>query len=67
MKKKFINDDQLPFPEGYAAGIVLDGLHEGESQDGALKTKFLLGGGFVSALIEILRSEKILNSIKMAN
>jgi len=65
LKKKFINDDQLPFPEGYAAGIVLDGLHEGESQDGALKTKFLLGGGFVSALIEILRSEKILNSIKM--
>ena len=28
LKKKYINDEQLPFPEGYAAGMVLDNLHQ---------------------------------------
>ena len=27
LKKRFINDEQLPFPEGRAAGVVMDNLH----------------------------------------
>ena len=29
LKRRFINDEQHPFPEGRAAGIVMDALHEG--------------------------------------
>lgn len=65
LKRKYINDDQLPFPEGYAAGVVLDGLHHGEGNDGALKTKLLLMGGFVSSLIEVLRNQKIMETMKL--
>ncbi|MFM7274055.1 MAG: OPT/YSL family transporter, partial [Gammaproteobacteria bacterium] len=29
LKRRFINDDQLPFPEGRACGVVLDSLYDG--------------------------------------
>ena len=29
MKRRFINDEQLPFPEGRASGVVLDALYTG--------------------------------------
>jgi uncharacterized oligopeptide transporter (OPT) family protein len=32
LKKRFINDEQLPFPEGFAAAVVMDGLHDGEHE-----------------------------------
>ncbi|MCC6553991.1 MAG: OPT/YSL family transporter, partial [Polyangiaceae bacterium] len=57
MKKRFINDDQLPFPEGMAAGVVMDSLHTGSAKEGMLKAKLLVGGGLASALVEVLRSE----------
>ena len=28
LKRRFINEEQMPFPEGYAAGVVLDSLHD---------------------------------------
>jgi uncharacterized oligopeptide transporter (OPT) family protein len=31
MKRRFINDDQLPFPEGRACGVVLDTLYNEEN------------------------------------
>ena len=31
MKRRFINDDQLPFPEGRACGVVLDALYTGQA------------------------------------
>ena len=34
MKRRFINEDQLPFPEGRAAGVVLDALYTGEADGG---------------------------------
>lgn len=57
LKKRFINDEQLPFPEGYAAGVVLHNLHEGGGQDGILKAKILGAGAGVAALLETWRSE----------
>ena len=29
MKRRFINDEQHPFPEGRACGVVLDALYDG--------------------------------------
>lgn len=63
LKKKFINDEQLAFPEGYAAGVVLESLHASDAKIGMQRAKFLAGGAFLSALIEFLRSEAVLTKI----
>lgn len=60
LKKRYINDEQLPFPEGYAAGVVLDNLHESDGKEGLLKAKILGVGAISAALIEFLRTETIL-------
>ncbi len=62
-KKRAINEEQLPFPEGYAAGVVLDNLHHADAKEGMTKAKLLLGGGALAATLEILRSEKLLDAI----
>ena len=41
MKRRFINDDQLPFPEGRAAGVVLDALYTGDAAAGMFRAKLL--------------------------
>jgi len=65
LKKRFINDEQLPFPEGYAAGVVMDDLHRGHGQEGMWKAKLLLAGAGLSALVELLRSETILGWLRL--
>jgi uncharacterized oligopeptide transporter (OPT) family protein len=64
LKKRFINDEQLPFPEGYAAAVVMDGLHTGEGKDGIFKAKILMVGASLSAFIETFRNEALMNAIK---
>lgn len=34
LKRRFINEDQLPFPEGRACGVVLDSLYNGDAAGG---------------------------------
>jgi OPT family oligopeptide transporter len=41
MKRRFINEDQLPFPEGRACGVVLDALYNGQAQSGMFKARLL--------------------------
>lgn len=65
LKKRFINDEQLPFPEGYAAGIVMDNLHTGEGAEGVFKAKLLAYGAAVSALIETMCNEKVMTAMKL--
>lgn len=65
LKRRFINEEQLPFPEGYAAGVVMDSLHSEENNQGMFKAKLLMIGAGVSALIEFLRADTLLESIKM--
>ena len=43
MKRRFINEEQLPFPEGRAAGVVLDALYTGAAAAGMFKAKLLAG------------------------
>lgn len=63
MKKRFINDEQQPFPEGMAAGVVMDALHESDEKEGLFKAKLLLGGGLLSAALELLRDDKVMRAL----
>lgn len=51
MKRRFINEEQQPFPEGRACGVVLDTLYSSEAKVGFFKAKALAlaaaGAGFV--------------------
>jgi uncharacterized oligopeptide transporter (OPT) family protein len=55
MKRRFINEDQLPFPEGRASGVVLDSLYTGASAAGMFKARLLasvaVGTGLWQALV----------------
>jgi len=61
LKKRFINDEQLPFPEGYAAGVVMDNLHASGGAEGLFKAKVLGLGAAASAVLQLLRSEKVMH------
>ncbi len=66
LKKRFINEDQLPFPEGYAAGVVLDNLHTDKGgKEGMFKAKLLFVGMSLSAFIEIIRHEAVMTFLKL--
>ncbi|MBI5383806.1 MAG: OPT/YSL family transporter [Verrucomicrobia bacterium] len=65
LKRRFINDEQHPFPEGRAAGIVMDALHHGEAAAGLLKAKLLVVTGIGSALWKLFQSEGILAKLKL--
>lgn len=65
LKKKYINDEQLPFPEGRASGIVLDSLHSDDGQQGSFKAKVLTFGALLSAGIEVIRSETAMKMLKV--
>src|ERR1700687_5738818 len=41
LKRRFINEEQLPFPEGRAAGVVLDSLYSGAAQTGMFRARLL--------------------------
>jgi hypothetical protein len=57
MKRRFINDEQLPFPEGRACGVVLDSLYSGAHGAGMFKARLLgVTGGF-TALYQALVSD----------
>jgi OPT family oligopeptide transporter len=58
-KRRFINDEQQPFPEGRAAGIVMDSLHHGDAASGLLKAKLLVSFGGLAALVKLLQAESI--------
>ena len=40
-KRRFINEDQLPVPEGRASGVVLDALYTGGASEGMFKARLL--------------------------
>jgi uncharacterized oligopeptide transporter (OPT) family protein len=65
LKKRFINEEQLPFPEGKACGIVLDGLHSENKDEGALKTRLLAIAGGASALWTVLRSHGLMTRLRL--
>lgn len=57
MKRRFINEDQLPFPEGRAAGVVLDALYTGDAATGMYKAKLLGYSAGLAALYQLIISD----------
>jgi uncharacterized oligopeptide transporter (OPT) family protein len=57
MKRRFINDEQLPFPEGRAAGVVLDALYTGQAAAGMFKAKILALTALVTGLYQFIISD----------
>jgi uncharacterized oligopeptide transporter (OPT) family protein len=57
MKRRFINEDQLPFPEGRACGIVLDSLYTGPGAGGMFKARLLAITGALTAFYQLLASD----------
>jgi putative OPT family oligopeptide transporter len=65
-KRRFINDEQQPFPEGRAAGIVMDSLHHGEAGAGMLKAKLLLWFSGLAAIVKFGQSEKLMERLHLS-
>jgi uncharacterized oligopeptide transporter (OPT) family protein len=66
LKRRFINDEQHPFPEGRAAGIVMDALQSGDAASGLLKAKLLMVTGGASALLKVMQSTAIMERIRLS-
>ncbi|MCK4659021.1 MAG: OPT/YSL family transporter [Phycisphaerae bacterium] len=68
LKRRFINDEQLPFPEGQAAGVVLDTLHSQSDSEGGkalLSAKLLIVFSLIAGLLQFLQSHAILDKLKV--
>ncbi len=65
LKKRFINDEQMPFPEGRAAALVMDNLHSGKGEEGLFKAKILAASASLAAFIEFFRAEKVLEALQL--
>ena len=66
LKKRYINDEQMPFPEGKACGVVMYDLHSDDPKEGAFKIKVLLSFAGFSALYKILSSSFVMKKIGLA-
>jgi OPT family oligopeptide transporter len=57
MKRRFINDEQQPFPEGRAVGVVLDTLYTSGAEVGIFKAKALAVAAGIAATIKFVTGE----------
>jgi len=69
LKRRFINEEQMPFPEGRAAGVVLDTLHGEESSEeknpnALLPARLLLLMGLTGALVRLWQAHSIFDRLK---
>lgn len=57
LKRRFINEDQAPFPEGRACGVVLDSLYSGAAAEGLFKAKLLAAAAGLSGFLAFVSGE----------
>jgi len=57
MKRRFVNEEQLPFPEGRACGVVLDALYTGHAAAGMFKARMLGVTAVVTGLYQLVISD----------
>ncbi len=57
MKRRFVNEEQLPFPEGRACGVVLDALYTGNAAAGMFKAKLLGWTAVLTGAYQLLISD----------
>ena len=65
MKRRFINDEQQPFPEGRACGVVLDTLYTSEASVGFFKAKILAMAAGFAAFLKLLTAENIMKWLQV--
>lgn len=66
MKRRFINDEQHPFPEGQAAGVVMDTLHSSDAAVGLFKAKVLGIAAGLAAYLKLMQSAGIAQWIQQS-
>ncbi|MGH7131926.1 MAG: OPT/YSL family transporter [Phycisphaerales bacterium] len=66
MKRRFINDEQQPFPEGRACGVVLDTLYTSSASVGMFKAKVLAVFAAGAGLVSFVSGESYLKAIRAA-
>jgi len=64
MKRRFINDEQQPFPEGRACGVVLDTLYSSEAAVGMFKAKALAITAGLAGFISFISGESYMKLIQ---
>ncbi len=64
MKRRFINDEQQPFPEGRACGVVLDALYTGQAAAGMFKAKMLTLAAVLAGGITFLSGESYMKLVR---
>jgi uncharacterized oligopeptide transporter (OPT) family protein len=57
MKRRFVNEEQLPFPEGRACGVVLDALYTGAASAGMFKARLLGFTALGTAIYQFIISD----------
>jgi uncharacterized oligopeptide transporter (OPT) family protein len=57
LKRRFINDEQLPFPEGRASGVVLDALYTGAADAGLYKARLLAWAALLAGAWQMIVSD----------
>ncbi len=65
LKRRFINDEQLPFPEGRAAGVVMHALHTGDAAAGIFKAKLLAITAGGAAFLKVMQSGPIMEKLRV--
>lgn len=65
LKRRFINEEQHPFPEGRAAGVVMDTLHaqNGDTAQRSLAPQLLLISGVSAAILKLAQAPAVLSGI----
>lgn len=64
MKRRFINDEQQPFPEGRACGVVLDTLYSSSAAVGLFKARVLAISAGIAGFISFLMGESYMRLIQ---
>ncbi|MDP1662579.1 MAG: OPT/YSL family transporter [Phycisphaerales bacterium] len=64
MKRRFINDEQQPFPEGRACGVVLDTLYTSDASVGIFKAKALAVAAGLAGFISFISGASYLQAVR---
>jgi len=65
MKRRFINDEQQPFPEGRACGVVLDTLYTSAAAVGIFKAKALAVAAAFAGFVSFISGESLMTLIQV--
>ncbi len=65
MKRRFINDEQQPFPEGRACGVVLDTLYSSDPKLGLFKGKVLGMVAGAAGFLKLVSGENIMTYLQV--